>query len=189
MPVRRVHDFTPDGAAHLGRVEVGVGRDDAIDLGDQLAEDLELLAGGCHLLVALAGGGAGHQRIPLEDLRHHAHELGVVGDDQEVERRTDLDAGAVVGVDDRETLGEAIGGVGVRRAVLHQEGVRRVGGVKVRIAPVQASTGVGLRECGFGSVPRGGGRHRLRLGGLGGGLLLNGRIAGREQESDGCDGQ
>ena len=60
----------------------------------------------------------------------------MIGDDEEVERGVDLNARAVIGVDDRVPLRVAICGVRVRGAVLQQVGVWRVRGVKVRVAPV-----------------------------------------------------
>ena len=95
MAVCGIHDLAPDGTVHLGRIELHVHRDDAIDLGNELGKDLQFLPFIGQLLVALAGGCACHQRVALQDLGDHPHELRVIGNHQKVQRSADLDPGTV----------------------------------------------------------------------------------------------
>ena len=74
--------------------------------------------------------------VPI-DVPHGAQELGVVGNDQKVQRLVDLQPGAVMRMDDRQALGEAIGGVWIGREIAVHEGVDGIRRVQVSVAPQQ----------------------------------------------------
>ena len=156
MAIGGVHDFTPDAAADLLVAEIRIDRGNLVHLCDQFTEHFDCLALGEHFLITLACLRIGNNRIAVQDIRNHAHELTVVGNNQKIQGRLDLNAGAMVGMDNRQASRIVVGRVRVRRLVAHQEGIRRVGGVQVRIAPEYLA----LRNR-FGRGPFG--RRRLRV--------------------------
>ena len=79
-----------------------------------------------------AGRAAGIRR---EDHRRDAEVLGVIGDDEKIQGRFDLDPSAMVGVDHGQALRVAVRGDGVRRHVAVQVRVEGVAAVEMRVAP------------------------------------------------------
>lgn len=64
-----------------------------------------------------------------------ARTFGMVRDDQEIQRRFDLDARIRRWMNDWRSLCEATGHVRIHGEILIQEGIGRVGSGEVRIAP------------------------------------------------------
>ena len=126
VPVRSSHDLAPDIGVNLGIVEIGIHRDNPVDLRNQLTEHLDLPALLHPLEVTLAGFRAGDSLVALQQHRDHAHEFTMVGYDQEIEWSTNADSCLVIGMHDRVALRIAVGRIRIGRPVPHEVGVRRI---------------------------------------------------------------
>ncbi len=104
----------------------------------------------------------------------------MVGDDDEIERAVDAYARLGARMNDREALGEAIGGIDVGRRLARAEGVGRIDRVHVGIAPQQHSISRRCRDAGRT------GQFDLERTVRGRGRLL--RAAGQRQRGEGGDG-
>ena len=94
-------------------------------------------AGGVPVVDAVQKAGVVVLQAVAVDVAQDAGVLRMVGDDQKVQRRTELHPRPMVRMDHRRPLGEAVGGVRVRGEVVVEEGVEGVGGVQVGVPPQQ----------------------------------------------------
>jgi hypothetical protein len=78
--------------------------------------------------------GLGDPRIICQDHGDDAHELGMVRDRKEIERRFDPHPRPVFRMDDGEPLGKSVGRIGIGAAIAEQARIRGPGRVEMRIA-------------------------------------------------------
>ena len=71
------------------------------------------------------------------DVAQPAEKLGVIRDDQKIQRRRQLHARPVIGMNNGLALGEPVGGIRVGGEIVVEEGIEGIGGVQVGIAPQQ----------------------------------------------------